>query len=378
MLFSKDMDFANFQQHFHPFYMFLFSLSFEIRENISNFLDHVIDCSLKNGDYLRSFEKFNLKKSSELAPKQTLFPFFMLLEHEATERLLRDIENFKETDLLSSLQFGYRPGMHVLEKKQACKYVITKKIASALEKKQTVLVVTFDFSKIFNEIICDEVLLQQVIEKISNKPLKQWLKKYIIIHEWKTKSSVKRLLLLIFINELYKKVANFIAYEHEHILILAGNDCRECEDGFLKSWKNLKQWSSDKNICLDSLESLEYTIFSDTLSENEEPKAIFLNSIALSKTENCKTIKSEFSNKSSQHSAQLPKFVQTKRVKFLGTSFHEKQNLKEFNKQIDTRFLKPERVLEKISKGHLKNDKINELSSSYLKQLDMCLQLVNI
>ena len=237
--------------------------------------------------------------------------------------------------------------------------------------------VTFDFSKIFNEIICDEVLLQQVIEKICNKPLKQWLKKYIIIHEWKTKSSVKRLLLLIFINELYKKVANFIAYEHEHILIVAGNDCRECENGFLKSWKNLKQWSSDKKICLDSLESLEYTIFSDTFSENEEPKAVFLNSIALSKTENCKAIKSEFSNKNSQHSAQLPKLVQTKRVKFLGTSFHEKQNLKEFNKQIDTRFLKPERVLEKICKGHLENDEINKLSSSYLKQLDMCLQLVN-
>ena len=117
MLFPKDMDSANFQQHFHPFYMLLFSLSFKIRENISNFLDHVIDCSLKNGDYLRSFEKFNLKKNSELAPKQTLFPFFMLLEHEATKRLLRDIKIFKETDL-SSLRYpdncpnGHNPERH--------------------------------------------------------------------------------------------------------------------------------------------------------------------------------------------------------------------------------------------------------------------------
>ena len=156
-------------------------------------------------------------------------------------------------NLFSSSQFGYRKGRLFSqderedeEQKKLCVYVAQDKISSALKKKQQILAITFDFSKLFTDIMSNSNELN--LKNIKTFALGgfvdyQFFSNYLkSFPESSNQTALKKFFLMNVITDMYEKVPGLIGFKHKHVLLVDENTDSEICEKTQKLLKVLEEW----------------------------------------------------------------------------------------------------------------------------------------
>ena len=282
----------NFCKYGFPFPIeFFIFLGKNLRNKIFNEIESIFNQVLQDGNVENLLK---LLVSEIVSPhgneeyKLNFLPILQCCIHEV---------NFRFRNCLNRhdiRQFGYQP--NAISRKLDCEVKATVKIVCELKAEKLIQVIFFDFSNAFDDIIYKA---NESVQNIANFfPLSEahqepfttfecfsnYLKilKNVSEKTPKNYSVVEQLFLRKVIDGMYREISSFIAFEHEHILIVSNQDLSALKNETQEQLNKLNTWLEDnvnlqrkpQNIkCMllsqnsDATNAQEYT-FAENVIEN--------------------------------------------------------------------------------------------------------------
>ena len=178
-------------------------------------------------------------------------------------------------------QFGFHPIS--VSQKQACLNAAIYKITCALQTNQYVQAITFNLSKIFQEILdCNWEVQNLDIFPLSDFATYEWFSGFRKILKFvygkffsdkpKHFSLVEQFFLRKVINDLYKNLPDLLAFEHEHILLVSSENPSDLETKTKEQLNRLNNWLKNDVKLQSKPENIKFMVFSENCDANEAQK----------------------------------------------------------------------------------------------------------